>query len=258
MTETLRHIRVLGWRSLVDTVRQPVMIFPALFFPLAFLVVIAGGGERAAQIPGFPAESYFAFALAGAFIQGTMLSGVSSGSKLAFDIETGFLDRLVMTPVNSSAILVGHLVGSLAVSMIQLVVFLAAGLIGGVNIHAGLLGIPVMFALALAVGLAFSAAGVIIGVRTGSAEKVQGVFPLFFIIMIFSSYMIPRHLMQADWFRWIATANPATYLIEGVRSLVITGWDAGALVRGFGAAAAIGALTIAGAAASLRRKAVWS
>ena len=227
MTETLRHIRVLGRRSVVDTMRQPVMIFPAIFFPLAFLVVIAGGGDRASQIPGFPAESYFAIALAGAFIQGTMLSGVNSGSKLAFDIETGFLDRLVMTPVNSSAILVGHLVGSLAVSMLQLVVFLAAGLIGGVHIKSGLLGIPVMFVLALAVAVAFSAAGVIIGVRSGSAEKVQGVFPLFFIVMIFSSYMIPRPLMQADWFRWVATVNPASYLIEGVRSLVVIGWDGG-------------------------------
>ena len=187
-----------------------------------------------------------------------MLSGVNSGAKLAFDIETGFLDRLVMTPVTSTAIMVGHLVGSLALSLIQLTVFLAAGLIGGVDIHAGLLGIPVMYALALAVGIAFSAIGVIIGVRTGSSEKVQGIFPLFFIVMIFSSYMIPRSLMGTDWFRWLATANPASYLIEGVRSLVITGWDGGALARGFGTAAAIGALTIAAASASLRRKAVWS
>jgi ABC-2 type transport system permease protein len=254
----LQQVAWLGRRSLVFVLRQPVMIIPSIFFPLAFLVVIAAGGERAASIPGFPADSYLSFALGGAFVQGTMLAGINSGTKLAYDIETGFLDRLVLTPVSSSAILIGHVIGSLAVAMIQLSVFLVAGLIGGVRIVTGPGGVVVMFALALAVAVAFSAFGAIVGVRTGSSEKVQGVFPLFFIMLIFSSYMLPRNLMEADWFRWFATVNPASYLIEGVRSLVTIGWDAGALIRGFGAAAGIAVLTIAGASRTLRRKAVWS
>jgi len=255
---TFHQIVWLGRRSLLFTLRQPVQIVPSIFFPLMFLVVIAAGGDRASTIPGFPAESYFAFALGGAFVQGTMLSGVNSGSKLAYDIETGFLDRLVLTPVGSGSILIGHMIGSLAVSLIQLFTFLAAGLIGGVHIAAGVPGILVMFALALAVSIAFSALGVIVGVRTGSSEAVQSAFPLFFILLIFSSYMLPRNLMEADWFRWFATANPASYLIEGIRSLVITGWDLGALAAGFGTAAGVAALTLTGAAVSLRRKAVWS
>ena len=62
--------------------------------------------------------------------------------------------------------------------------------------------------------------------RTGSGEAVQGLFPAFFVFLFLSSMAIPRNLMSVDWFRWFATVNPVSYLIEGVRSLIVVGWDA--------------------------------
>ena len=54
---------------------------------------------------------------------------------------------------------------------------------------------------------------------------MQGFFPLFFVLLFLSSMSLPRPLIEQDWFRTIATYNPVSYLIEGVRSLIITGWD---------------------------------
>ena len=62
-------------------------------------------------------------------------------------------------------------------------------------------------------------------IRTGSGEAVQGMFPLFFIFLFFSSISMPRNLIEHEWFRTIATINPVSYLIEGIRSLFIYGWD---------------------------------
>jgi ABC-2 type transport system permease protein len=55
---------------------------------------------------------------------------------------------------------------------------------------------------------------------------------------------IPRNLMTHGWFRDVATANPVSYLIEGVRSLIITGWDAKALGLAFAFTFAIGGISI--------------
>ena len=66
---------------------------------------------------------------------------------------------------------------------------------------------------------------------------MQGFFPLFFVLLFLSSINLPRTLIEQDWFRTIATYNPVSYLVEGVRSLVITGWDGEALALGFGFAA---------------------
>ena len=90
--------------------------------------------------------------------------------------------------------------------------------------------------------------------RTGSSEAVQGLFPLMFVVFFLSSINLPRNLIQTDWFRTVATYNPVSYMVEGLRSLVITGWDAQALALGFGIAAAIAALGFAGAARALRTR----
>ena len=69
-------------------------------------------------------------------------------------------------------------------------------------------------------------------------------FPLLFVTLFLSSSSLPRNLLKVSWFHFVATYNPASYLIEGIRSLVISGWDARALALGFGFALAILVLTI--------------
>jgi ABC-2 type transport system permease protein len=98
----------------------------------------------------------------------------------------------------------------------------------------------VLFALAALGAIAIGAVGMTVALRSGSAEAVQGFFPLFFVLLFLSSMNMPRNLIEADWFRWVATLNPVSYLIEGLRSLIVDGWNAEALTLGFlGALAAI-------------------
>src|SRR5207244_347059 len=91
-----------------------------------------------------------------------------------------------------------------------------------------------------------------VGLRTGSGEAVQGLFPLMFILLFLSSAVLPRDLIAQDWFRTVATINPVSYLIEGMRSLIVTGWDVEALVLGFGIAWATFAIGLTASTLSLR------
>jgi ABC-2 type transport system permease protein len=102
------------------------------------------------------------------------------------------------------------------------------------------------------VALGFGALGAILALRTGSGEAVEGSFPLFFVAIFLSSINLPRHLIEADWFRTVATVNPISYLVEGIRSLIITGWDLQALALGFSCVFGIIALALLGAASSLK------
>ncbi len=108
----------------------------------------------------------------------------------------------------------------------------------GAHFDAGLLGIPVLFLLAALGAVAIGAAGMTFALRSGSPEAVQGIFPLFFVALFLSSMNMPRNLIENEWFQWIATVNPVSYLIEGLRSLVIAGWDLETLAIGFGVALA--------------------
>src|SRR3712207_2060851 len=138
--------------------------------------------------------------------------------------------------------------------LLQGVVFLAVGTLMGVDVRSGLPGMVVIVALTVLVALGFGGLGAILALRTGSVEAVESAFPLFFVAIFLSSINLPRDLIEADWFRLVATINPISYLVEGIRSLVITGWDAQALLLGFGCAAAIIVLALGGAVASLRTR----
>ena len=93
-----------------------------------------------------------------------------------------------------------------------------------------------LLVFAALVSLGFGALGSFLALRTGSGEAVQGLFPLLFVFLFISSMNTPRDLIAVDWFRCAASINPVSYLIECVRSLIITGWDAKALALGFGVA----------------------
>jgi ABC-2 type transport system permease protein len=243
-------------RSVLQTLRQPAMVIPPILFPLTLMAINVGGLDAATKLPGFPADSYLDFAIAFPFIQGSLFASINAGSSLARDVETGFLKRLALTPMRRAALLMGNLAGVMVVSLIASAIYLAVGFAAGLQVKAGASGVVVLLVLATLIALAFAALGALVGLRTGSGEAVQGVFPLFFVFLFLSSSSLPRNLIEQDWFRTIATYNPVSYLFEGLRSLVITGWDGEALALGFGIATAIAILGVFGASSALRTRLV--
>jgi ABC-2 type transport system permease protein len=233
------HAGLLVRRSVVRTLRQPANLVFSFVFPLMLLAVSAGGLNAATRIPGFPGNSYLTFALAVPFIQGALFAANSAGTNFAEDIESGFLSRLSLTPLTRGALLGGQLAGVVALGLLQAVVFLAVGEAAGAGFQAGIAGLPVLFALSILITLGFGTLGALAALRTGSGEAVQGLFPLFFVLLFLSSSSLPRNLLSVDWFHTVATYNPVSYLLEAIRSLLITGWDGEALALGFGCAAAI-------------------
>jgi len=252
----LTQVGEMARRSVLQTLRQPALVAPPILFPLTLMAVNVGGLEAATQIPGFPTDSYLDFAIAIAFIQGALFALINAGSGLARDVETGFLKRLALTPMARAALLVGNLAGVLAVALLSALVYLAVGFAAGMSVAAGVGGTLVLVLLFMLICLALAAVGALVGLRAGNGEAVQGFFPLFFVLLFLSSMSLPRELIEQDWFRTIATWNPLSYLIEGLRSLVITGWDGEALALGFGFAAVIALLGVVGAAAALRSRLV--
>jgi ABC-2 type transport system permease protein len=243
-------------RSLLQTLRQPAMVVPSIVFPLVLVAVTSGGLNSATSLPGFPAASYLDFIIAVPFIQGPLFAMINAGSSLARDVETGFLKRLAMTPMQRAALLIGQLAGVMAVALLSSLIYLVVGFIFGMHVEAGALGVLVLLALALLIALAFASLGALVGLQSGSGEAVQGFFPLFFVLLFLSSMYLPRPLIEQDWFRTIATYNPVSYLIEGIRSFIVIGWDGQAIALGFGVALVMAAIGVFGAAAALRTRLV--
>jgi ABC-2 type transport system permease protein len=256
LTTLLGQVGEMARRSITQTLRQPALIVPPILFPLCLLAVNVGGLDAATKLPGFPTDSYLDFAIAIPFMQGALFAAINAGSSLARDVETGFLKRLALTPMQRAALLLGNLGGVMTVAALSSLIYLGVGFAAGLEVAAGVGGVLVLVVLAFLVALGFAAVGAFVGLRAGSAEAVQGLFPVFFVFLFLSSQALPRPLIEQEWFRTIATWNPVSYMLEGIRSVVITGWDDVALERGFAVSIVLCVLGIAGASRALRTRLV--
>jgi ABC-2 type transport system permease protein len=246
------QVGTLARRSLLKTLRQPFQLFPIVFFPMILLGINASGLKAATRIPGFPTNSYITFALAVVFVQGALFSLINAGTNVAEDVETGFMNRLALTPMSGVGLIGGLLLGVAAMGALQSVLYIAVGLIAGGHVAAGVPGVIVLIMLGTLAAVGFGSLGIWAGLRTGSGQAVQGMFPLFFVLLLLSSANLPRNLIQTEWFHTVATWNPLSYLLEGLRSLLIDGWDPTALGRSVAVGVALLALGLWAASSGLK------
>src|SRR3712207_1534204 len=177
---------------------------------MMFFSINANGLDAASRIPGFPTDSYLDFAFAFPLIQASLFGAITAGADLARDIESGFFDRLSLTPMRPVSLLFGMLRGVVALGLLQGVVFLAIGTLMGVDIRSGSLGLVVLVFLTVVVALRFGGIGALLALRTRSVEAVESSFPLFFCAICMSSINLPRDLIEADWFRFVAALRPSS------------------------------------------------
>jgi ABC-2 type transport system permease protein len=246
------QVGAVARRSLLRTLRQPASAIPPLVFPVALMAVNAGGLHASTFLPGFPTDSFLAFALAVPFIQGALFSTMNAGTDLARDIQTGFLNRLSLTSMRGSALLAGQLAGIVVLGVVQAIFYVVVGLACGVDFKSGVGGVALLLGFSALVSLGFGGLGCFMALRTGSGEAIQGLFPLLFVFLFISSMNTPRNLIGVHWFQIAATVNPVSYLIECVRTLIITGWDGEAILLGFVVATAITVVSLALASWALK------
>ena len=123
----------------------------------------------------------------------------------------------------------------------------------GAGMEAGPLGYLVILALAGLFGAAYSGIGVTIALRTGNAQAAQAGFLVFFPLLFLSPAFAPKEVFD-PWMEFLASINPVTYLLEGMRMLVLEGWQWDNLAGAIGAVLALGVVTIAAALWSLRAR----
>ncbi len=232
-------VLALARRAIVGNLRRPQFLAPLVIFPTMFLAVNVGGLTSTTALPGFPrVDGFLDFQLAGALTQSLLLGGVSTGIASALEIEGGFFDRLVASPIPRFAIVLGRLLAASLVAGLQVVFFLALGLIFGASIKGGVLGVVVILLIGMIAGIGFGAIGQAIALRARNASTVQGIFPLVLVILFVSSAFFPRDLLSAPADS-IARFNPLSYLADGLRDPIISTVSWQPVLEGFAAAVGI-------------------
>jgi ABC-2 type transport system permease protein len=245
----VRVVLALALRALRNSLRRPQFLAPLVLFPSMFLAVNVGGLARTTTLPGFPAvDGFLDFQLAGAMTQSLLLGGVATGIATALEIEGGFFDRLVASPIPRTSIVLGRLVATGATAVVQVTYFLVIGLLFGATVKGGVPGVLVVYLIATIAGVGFGAIGQAIALRAQSASSVQGIFPLVLVVLFASSAFFPQKLLSSP-LDVVAKYNPLSYIADGIRTPIID--DVGATATLEGLAAALLVVVAAGAVAVL-------
>ena len=241
-------VGAVAGRALRAVPRDLESVIPPVFIALFFFLVNVGTLQRLTEhnIPNF---DFRAFQMPTAILLG--VTGVSRAPALVIDVQNGYFDRLLLTPVRRLAILLGHLVADVTVAAALTVPITIVGFLLGVRFETGPLGVVAFIAIAALWSLAFSGFGYAIALKTGNPGAVNSAFLLFFPFLFLTTAYLPESQLTG-WLKVVASWNPVTYLLEGLRSLVSVGWDAGDLAKALFAVAIVGALSMSLCFAALR------
>ncbi|MBI5103994.1 MAG: ABC transporter permease [Solirubrobacterales bacterium] len=246
MSANVAAIRALTRRALNEITRVPGAAIPGVLAPTIFMIGLSGVFGEAAQLPGFDATDFRTFIVPVGLLQGAAFSGAATGVNLARDIERGWFDRLLVCPAPRVTLLLGIVVSAAVRCLLPATFLLAVAFALGVDfpgVHALLIAFVLVMALATAV--AFYAVVVALKFRTQQAAPLMQVAG--FIAVLFTTAYAPKELL-AGWLETIATLNPCTLVLEGVRQGFVGDvtwhdtWPAFAAVTGL--LVALGALAV--------------
>ena len=212
---------VLAQRALREIRRTPDATFPALFIPLFFLVVNVGQAGNvfpAETTPFLRGQSYAGFQL-----PSSILLAASFGSASLFlveDIERGYFDKLRVTPISRTAIVLGRLVAEAAKGVVFALVLLLLALPFDVHVESGVLGWVLLPLFAAGWAVVYAGFMQLIALKTRSAAATQSGSMLFFPLLFLTPNFVPRELLTRPM-EIAATGNPVTYIMEAIRSLIL-------------------------------------
>jgi ABC-2 type transport system permease protein len=248
----LTEIALVTRRNLLTILRTPQAIVPPLIISIFFLVIYNSTlGEAANFLPGLSGNSYLGFILPLSIVSASLSGSGIAAQNLVRDIETGYFDKLLLTPVSRTALLLGPIIAGAIILGLQAALVVLVATFMGLESATGILGILALIGLAVLLGLGFAGFTVSAALGSGSAAVTQAASFLFFPLTFLTASFVPLELLSG-WLEVAARINPITYVLEAMRSLLNEGWNTTALLQGVVACVILGVAMYALAAYALR------
>ena len=221
---------VLFRRSFKKLLRRPIAIYFSLIQPVIWLLLFGQIFNNVARLPNltdyFGGKSYFQFIIAAVLLQTLLFSAPQSGIGIIADMQSGFLNKLLTTPVHRMAILLGRIFGDLVRMILQGSIIVVLGWLFGqlqqdpVRYEYGIPGVLGALAIALLFGLGLAGFNVCVALRTKNTESTFLIANFLALPLLFSSSaQLPLPLLPS-WLQRVAMFNPVTYAIDSMRLLL--------------------------------------
>ncbi len=247
----LREIGLLWKRKLVETVRQPTWVFVGLSTPLLYLALFAPLLQTFAGGPDFRSGSVLDVFVPGILVLMAFGAGMGAGWGIIWEVDTGVIERLRVTPASRFALLMGTVLRDVVMFVIPALVVIAVAIPFGFHPQwGGIAVLVVLLSLLTVIASAWSNALGIILRQIGSLAAV--VTGLQLPLTLLAGILLPLSIAPL-WMQGLAHVNPLYYAVEASRDLAQGTIVSATVVLGFAVMIGLAALTVWWATRTYRR-----
>jgi ABC-2 type transport system permease protein len=211
---SVRTILAMTQRYLLRVIRIPAVVIPSLLMPVFFVVIFTGSFSGITQVDGYGTDNVYNWMTAYAVAQAGAFSGSGVGGALVADLETGFFDRLLLSPGRRSPILIAAVLYGMIRALVPITaVIIAAVLIGGMSIPGGVGGVAMLYLQGLSVAaiIGLLAASIALALRTQQSMMLSQIF--VFALTFLSIGQVPMEFLSG-WLHSVARVNPMTNIFR--------------------------------------------
>jgi ABC-2 type transport system permease protein len=250
----LEQILLITWQNLVTIFRRPAALIPPIAISLFFLVIYNSTlGGAAAFIPDLGANSYLGFILPLSIVSASLSGAGIAAQNLVRNIESGYFDKLLLTPIERSALLTGTILSGAVILGLQAALVLVVALLMGLQIVTGMLGALAVISMSVLLGLGFAGFTMSAALGSGNAAVTQSASFVFFPLTFLAPTFVPLELLSG-WLRVLAQLNPITYVLQAMRAIINEGWIWNEIAAGILASVILGAAMYLLTLFALRRR----
>jgi ABC-2 type transport system permease protein len=239
-------------RNLKTWLAQPAALISTILMSAFMFLLFGAPLSGMTQIPGFPSDNYEAYLTGMVIIMAVVFNGSDVAFALLTDMLSGYFDKLLLAPVNRFSILMGTLLVAGTRALVQVVVIVGMAFALGVTFAGGILGVLTIIVVATSFGVATACLGLIIALRTKSVQVTQSSWLLFMPLAFLTTAFMPKELLSG-WFKVAVTLNPVDYIMAGVRTIIIEGWQWDSILPGLWVLLATTVIMLTAATWSYRR-----
>jgi ABC-2 type transport system permease protein len=216
----MKETALLARRAVREVWRLPAATLPAVFIPVFFMVVNIGQVNRIfpSSTPFLQGQHYVAFQVPVSLV--FAVSSATSGLAMVTDIDIGYLDKLLAAPIRRTAIVWGRLAADLVRGVAVSALVLIVGLLFGARVRSGVPGVVLLVVLTALWGVAYAGIAMAIALKTKNVQTTNASFIIFFPLLFLTPNFVPLELLAGP-LRTVARLNPVSYVITGLRDLVL-------------------------------------
>jgi len=222
ISQLITKTRVMAGVGVIKLLHDPTELITRAVQPVLWLCIF---GEAMSQIRAIPTQgfTYLQFITPGVLTQSVTFVAIFYGLDIIMERDTGLLQKILVTPTPRLALVWGKMLSASVRGVSQAVVVLFLALILNIHLRVSFISIGGVLILIVLGASFFTGFSMIIASIVKTRERFMGIGQTITLPLFFASNAIYPISIMPSWLQAIANINPLSYMVDGIRALLVTG-----------------------------------